>query len=154
MIQSKPYTIPRVTHARLTAFYYLRTFWFILLWPFLFGIALVIFGPNQISRAFGALVAAWPLTVFARAYLLHRKVHAAWLHPTVLTVGEQAFLFESEDSPERKGGRFKLNFNSVRQVIPMFDYQLLQTRRFGFVAIPNDALPEGTDLGRVVKEVA
>lgn len=154
MIQSKPFTIPRITHARLTAFYYLRTFWFVLIWPFLFGIAIVVFGPNQTYRAFGAFLVAWPLTVFARAYFLHRKVHIAWLHPTVMTVADGAFLFASEGSPDREGGRFKLRFASVRRVIPMFDYQLLQTRRFGFVAIPNSALPDGTDLGLILKEGA
>jgi hypothetical protein len=142
MIESKPYTISRLMHARLTGLYYLRTFWFVLVPPFVFGVALVIFGPNKVSQVFGLVLAIWPMTVFARAYLLHRRVHEAWLEPTVLKVGEDAFLFENQGSNRTA----QLKFTSIRKVVRMFGYQLLQTLKYGFVAVPDDALPPGTNL--------
>ena len=150
MIQSQPYTISRLMHARLTGFYYLRTFWFVLLPPFFFGLALVIFGPNKVSQVFGLVLAVWPMTVFARAYLLHRKVHEAWLEPSVLKIGEDAFLFENQSSKRTA----QLRFNAVRKVVPMLGYQLLQTLKYGFVAVPDDALPPNLKLETFLKKSA
>ncbi len=137
MIQSSPYTISRTALARLTAFYYLRTFWFVLIGPLLFGIGLTFLGPNQTSRAFGAILVAWPLTVFARSILLTRKSAIVWSKPTTLALGEDAFLFESQTDPIK---RYKLRFESVRRVVPMMGFHLLQTRRFAFIPVPEDAI--------------
>lgn len=141
MIQSQPYTIPRSVLARLTALYYLRTFWFVLIGPFLFGLVLTIVGPNQMSKFFGAILVIWPLTVFARSILLTSKNAKVWAKPTVMTVAEDAFLFESQTEPI---SRFKLRFESVRRVMPLMGYLLIQTRKFGYVPVPEAAAPKGS----------
>lgn len=141
MIQSKPYTIPRTVLSRITALYYLRTFWFLLIGPFLFGLVLMLIGPNEISRFFGVVLVVWPLTVFARSLLLTRKNAKVWAKPTVMMVAEDAFLFESQTEPV---SRYKLRFESVRKIVPMMGYILIQTKRFGYVPIPEDSLPEGS----------
>jgi hypothetical protein len=123
--------------ARVTALYYLRTFWFILIGPFLFGVALLIFGPNRAAQIFGLIMAIWPMTVFARALLLTRKQAKVWEKPTVMTVGEDAFLFESNVEPLN---RMKLDFKSMRRVYPLLGYYILQTHKLGFVAVPVSAL--------------
>ncbi len=138
-MQSKPYTVSRNVLSRLTAFYYLRTFWFILIGPFLFGIGLILLGPNQMSRFFGFILAAWPMTVFARALLLTGKAARAWAKPTVMTIAKDAFLFESETEPV---SRFQLKFEGVRSVVPLLGFYLIQTRRFAFVPVPVAAAPE------------
>lgn len=150
MIQSQPYTIPRFVLSRIAGLYYLRTFWFILAGPFLFGLALLFFGPNQIARVFGLLLVIWPTSIFARAFLLVKKTSKAWAKPTIMTVADDAFLFESLS--EEGGGKYRLKFDVVRKVIPLMGYQLLQTRRYGYVAVPVSALPAGTFLGDYLKK--
>jgi len=137
MIQSQPYTIPHTVLSRISALYYLRTFWPILAGPVLFGIALMVLGPNRISQFFGIVLVIWPMTVFTRALLLTRKTAKVWAKPTVMTVGEEAFLFESQNEPV---SRMKLDFNSMRKVFPMLGYYILQTRKLGFVPVPISAL--------------
>ncbi len=137
MIQSQPYTIPRTVLARLTAFYYLRTFWFLLIGPFLFGLVLMFLGPNEVSRFFGVVLVVWPLTVFARSLLLTYRNAKVWARPTVMTVAEDAFLFESQTEPV---SRFKLRFESVRRIVPLMGYYLLQTRRFAYIPVPEEAI--------------
>lgn len=139
MIQSQPYTIPRTVLARITALYYLRTFWFVLIGPFLFGLVLMLVGPNQMARFFGMILVIWPLTVFVRSLLLTGKNAKVWAKPTVMTVAEDAFLFESQTEPI---SRFKLRFESVRRVMPLMGYLLIQTRKFGYVPIPESAIPK------------
>jgi hypothetical protein len=138
VIKSEPYSIPRIVLARLTALYYLRTFWFVLLGPFLFGIVLLFVGPNQTARIFGLILAIWPMTVFSRALLLTGKAAKLWGKPTTVTLAEDGYYFESQGEPV---SRLKLRFESIRRVIPLGRYLLFQTRRFGFVPIPDDALP-------------
>ena len=145
MIQSQPYSVPRPVLARLTALYYLRTFWFILIGPFVLGVILMSVGPNSISRFFGAILAIWPATVFMRAFLLVGKNAKVWSKKTVMTVSGDAFLFESESS------KLRLRFEGVRKVFPLAGYQILQTRTFGFVPVPTAALPENTDLSQVIR---
>jgi hypothetical protein len=140
VIKSKPYSIPRTVLARLSAIYYVRTFWFVLLGPFLFGVALMFLGPNQTARVFGLIVAIWPITIFTRAFLLTGKSAKAWIKPTTLTIGDDAFYFESETEPV---SRLKLRFESVRRVVALGGYRLLQTRLFGFVPVPEEVLPAG-----------
>jgi hypothetical protein len=149
MIQSKPYTIPRTVLSRITALYYLRTFWFVLIGPFLFGIILLFVAPNQTYRYFGFFLAVWPMTIFTRALLLTGKAAKIWSKSTVMTVDKDAFLFESQTEPV---SRFKLRFESVRKVVPLVGFQLLQTRRFGFVPIPEGALQEGVELAKVLED--
>lgn len=141
MIQSKPYSIPRTVLARITAIYYLRTFWFVLLGPFLFGVILLFVGPNQAARIFGLILAIWPITIFSRALLLTGKSAKLWAKPTTVSIGDDAFYFESETEPV---SRFKLRFEGVRKVMTLGVFRLLQTRRFGFVPIPDGVLPEGS----------
>lgn len=141
MIQSQPYTIPRTVLARITALYYLRTFWFVLIGPFLFGLVLMFIGPNQLARFFGVVLVIWPLTAFARSLLLTGKNARVWAKPTVMTVADNAFLFESQTEPI---SRFKLRFESVRKVMPLMGYLLIQTRRFGYVPVPESAVPKGS----------
>ena len=86
MIQSKPYTIPRTVLSRITALYYLRTFWFVLIGPFLFGIALLFLAPNQTARYFGFFLAVWPMTIFTRALLLTGKAAKIWSKSTVMSL--------------------------------------------------------------------
>lgn len=143
MIQSKPYTIPHTVLSRIAALYYLRTFWFVLIGPVLFGIALLTFGPNRMSQFFGMILIFWPMTVFTRALLFTRKTAKVWAKPTVMTVADGAFLFESTGEPV---SRMKLDFSSMRRVFPLLGYYILQTRRLGFVPVPISALePEVLD---------
>jgi hypothetical protein len=148
VIQSKPYSIPRTVLARIAAIYYLRTFWFILLGPFLFGVALLFVGPNQTARVFGLILAAWPITIFTRALLLVGKSAKVWAKPTTVSIGDDGFYFESQTEPI---SRLKLRFEGVRKVLTLGAYRLLQTRQFGFVPIPDEVLPpeafEGLTLG-------
>ena len=148
MIQTQPYFIPRTVLSRLAALYYLRTFWFVLVGPFLFGIVLLFVGPNQIARVFGVILAIWPATVFTRSLLLTGKVARVWSKPTVMTVDKDAFLFESQTEPV---SRQKLRFESVRKVVSIAGYDLIQTRRFGFVPVPREALPDGVDLAEAYR---
>jgi len=87
------------------------------------------------------------MTIFARAFLLHKKVHKAWEEATVMTVREDGFYFVSTG---RKEGKYRLPFDRVRSIVHLADYQLIQTLNFGFVAVPNYALPDGTNLAQFI----
>jgi hypothetical protein len=150
MIQSQPYAIPRTVLSRLAALYYLRTFWMVLLVPPIFGIALLFVGPNQTARFFGLILAIWPATVFVRSLLLTGKSAKVWASKTVMTVDKDAFLFESQTEPV---SRLKLRFESVRRVVHLAGYELLQTRHFGFVPVPTAALPDGFDLTQALSKM-
>lgn len=138
---SQPYTIPRPILSRLAGIYYLRTFWPILVGPTVFGIALLIFGPNQMLRLFGVFLAAWPGTVFVRALILVGKPAKAWAKPTVMSFDHDALYFESQTEPV---SRLKLKRTSIRRVFRLAGYYIVQFRKFEFVPVPILALEEGS----------
>lgn len=148
MIETKPYSFTRSELSRLTALYYLRTFWFVFIGPFLFGIILMIFGPNQTTRVFGLVFAGWPGTVFVRSLLLTKKNAQAWVHPTVMSVREDGLYFESQTEPIQ---RVKVRFESIRRTIPILGYLLFQTRRFGFIPLKESALADPKHRDEIVQ---
>lgn len=133
MIQTKPYTIPRPILSRIAALYYLRTFWPILLLPVLFGLSLAIFGPNRMFRFFGAVLAIWPATAFARSLLLVGKPAQAWAKPTTMSFDDEALYFESQTEPP---SRLRLKRTVVRKLIKLAGFYLVQFRKFEFVPVP------------------
>jgi len=151
MTQTKPYTIPRTILSRIAAFYYLRTFWPILIGPMLFGIALMIFGPNQMARFFGVILAIWPGTTFVRALLLVGKPAQAWAKPTVMSFDEDALYFESQTTPP---SRLRLKRTVVRQLVPLVGFYLVQFRKFEFVPVPMDAFEVDEDRAKFEESFA
>ncbi len=133
MIQTKPYSIPRSILSRVTALYYLRTFWPILLGPAIFGIALMALGPNQMARYFGLILVIWPFTAFGRSLLLTGKPARAWAKQTVMSFDDEALYFESKTEPP---SRLRLKRTIVRRVISLAGFYLIQFRRFEFVPVP------------------
>lgn len=139
MIQSQPYSIPRSILSRITAIYYLRTFWFILIGPFLFGLTLLFVAPNPTIRFFGVILAVWPATVFTRSFLLVGKNAKVWANPTVATIRDDGVYFVAEGTAPT---RLRLTFQGLRNAFPLAGYFILQTRRFGFVPIPLQSISE------------
>ena len=150
MIRTKPYRIARIELSRLSALYYLKTLWFLLIGPFLFGLVLLVFGPNQTFRVFGLVLAAWPGTIFVRSLLITRKNAAVWSQPTVAWIEDETVYFESQEEPVH---RFKLAFAGIRNVVRIAGYILLQTRRFGFVPIPVSAFSEPGQVEFLTKQI-
>lgn len=142
MVQTRPYTIPRSVLSRLTALYYLRTFWPILILPFLFGVAVFIFGPNKEFRVFGLVLMIWPFTAFIRGLLLTGKAAKAWSQPTVMSFDDEAFYFQSPLSA------LSLKRSVVRRLVRLFGFYLLQFRRFEFVPIPEGVFASDEDRER------
>jgi hypothetical protein len=150
MIRTKPYRIARIELSRISALYYLKTLWFILIGPFLFGLVLLLFGPNQTFRVFGLILAMWPGTIFVRSLIVTRRNAEVWSKPTVAWIEDGTVYFESEEEPVR---RFKIAFQNIRNVVRIAGYLLLQTRKFGFVPIPISALGDPDQVELITKQI-
>lgn len=128
---SAPFTVSRVTIARLTAEHYVRRFWFVLVGIPLFGGFCVFWGASDAIRAFGALCLGWPLTIPLRAFLISARVARSLGRETVVRVENDEIRFVR---PE--GGGSKLPLPHLRTVTGLHGHYLLETERMAVALVP------------------
>jgi hypothetical protein len=122
--------------ARLAAEEYVRSFWWFVIIPPLFGMV-AMFSGNRVIYAIGLFGLFWPFTIPARAVLTGWKAGGFFSQPvTVRIEGEMLLFFGAGD----RG--MKLHLASVRKVVDRNGYVLFVFGIGQFAAIPSEIVQD------------
>jgi hypothetical protein len=120
-LKTRPFVIPRIIFARLTAELYVRRFWFVLLpWP-IFAVGLIL-----LSRDANIVFLALLVRLFQR--------------PTFVTTDANAIYFHGDD-----GGGMKIDKSRVNATIELHGYLALVIGYMQFAFVPLDAFESPAD---------
>lgn len=136
----------------LTAREYIRSFWWFAISTPLFGIFAVIFGTGFL-QVIGLMAIFWPFSIPARAVLTTSKSSKLFTEGCWVEVSVDRLAFFG-DKAEPKRLRMVVEPNAVRDLVDRGAFQLVRTRRLGFIPIRTAAL-EGkeTEFREVFEEM-
>jgi len=112
---------------------YLRSFWWFALAIPLFGVVAFAFGFG-ILKAIGAMAICWPLTIPGRALMATGKASTLFGKGCTCWGDGEYVYFEGDE-----GMGIRISYDAFRSVSGTKAYDVITTRRLGFVAIPISA---------------
>lgn len=133
-LETLPFSIPRILFARLSAELYFRRFWWLLVPWVALGCTLVLLSPDPLLKAFGAIVAAWPLSIPARSFFITRKAAQVYAQPTKVRVEGSWLYFVPKEGPG-----FKLAVARISRIQEAHGYLALWLGFTRFALIGPDA---------------
>ncbi len=102
------------------------------------GVILFILMPTQVGIGLGMLLILWPLSIPARSIILTGKAAKRVLSPTKM-VAEGEHIYFSVNPPEMN---YRVNKNSVRDVITRKEYVVVELWKFKMIFIPLSSFTE------------
>ena len=137
-IETSEYRISRSQLVYWSANEYIRRFWpGFIAFPIM-GVILFILMPTQVGIGLGMLLILWPLSIPARSIILTGKASKRVLSPTKM-VAEGEHIYFNVNPPEMN---YRVNKNSVRDVIPRKEYVVVELWKFKMIFIPLSSFAE------------
>ena len=133
-IETRPFTIPRLLFSRLCAEIYVRQFWWLLLPWILLGGALVMLASEPALKALGAVIAAWPLSIPARALFLTKRA-AQFYRDSVRARIEGGWLYFIPAS----GTGFKISTERISAIRDLHGYLAISIGMMRFAIVGSSA---------------
>lgn len=137
-IETSEYRISRSQLVYWSANEYIRRFWpGFIAFPIM-GVILFILMPTQVGIGLGMLLILWPLSIPARSIILTGKAAKRVLSPTKM-VAEGEHIYFNVNPPEMN---YRVNKNSVRDVITRKEYVVVELWKFKMIFIPLSSFTE------------
>jgi hypothetical protein len=147
----QPFQIPRYILARLAAEIYVRSFWWFIIIPPVFGV-ICLFSGSQLLYGVGMLGVLWPITIPARAAFISAAAGKFFSKPVRVVLSANTLYFYGSES---RG--MKLSLANVRKIEERHGYILLIYGIGQFAAIPTEIsipLDELVSLAEAAREPA
>lgn len=140
-VKTKPFTIPRVLFARLSAEVYVRRFWFLLVpWPLL-AIGMIAMNRDPRVFAMAIVVGLWPTTIPLRAYFFTSKASRLFQSPVWVSIEDGCIYFHG-----KSGQGMKVSTDRVSAVVELHGYLALVIGYMRLAFVPMEAFESKNDV--------